>query len=182
VTDPNGNTTSYLYDDFHRLAHQVSPVTGTMTYQYDPAGNLVATTDARGTATARTYDASNRVLTSTSQLAGAATETVTYSYDSSAAGSFGKGRLARMTDPSGATAYTYERRGLLKSEGRTILGSAYGTAYQPLAHAEGAGGIRHRRVPVFGQRDRGPGGQSKPPAGPEATIAPDPALRARPQV
>ncbi|HLX11141.1 MAG TPA: carboxypeptidase regulatory-like domain-containing protein, partial [Thermoanaerobaculia bacterium] len=130
VTDPNGNTTSYRYDDFRRLERQDSPVTGTTTYQYDPAGNLVATTDARGAATSRTYDASNRLLTSTSRLAGAATETATYSYDSAAAGSFGRGRLAMMTDPSGATTYAYERRGLLKSEARTILGSAYGTAYQ----------------------------------------------------
>ena len=130
VTDPNANTTTYQYDDFHRLQRQDSPVTGTTTYRYDPAGNLIATADARGTVTARTYDASNRVLTSASQLAGAATETVTYAYDSAAPGSFGKGRLAQMTDPSGATAYAYERRGLLKSESRTILGSAYNTAYQ----------------------------------------------------
>jgi RHS repeat-associated protein len=130
VTDPNGNTTTYQYDDFHRLERQVSPVTGTTTYQYDPAGNLVSTTDARGATTTRSYDASNRVLTSASQLAGVATETVTYSYDSAAAGNFGKGRLAQMTDPSGATSYAYERRGLLKSENRTIQGSAYATAYQ----------------------------------------------------
>jgi len=129
VTDPNGNTTTYQYDDFHRLQRQSSPVTGTTTYQYDPAGNPVATTDARGAVTTRTYDASNRVLTSTAQLAGAATETVTYAYDSAAAGSFGKGRVAQMTDPSGATSYAYERRGLLKSETRTILGSAYGSAF-----------------------------------------------------
>ncbi len=139
VTDPNGNATSYRYDDFHRLERQDSPVTGTTTYQYDPAGNLIATTDARGAATARTYDASNRVLTSTSQLAGVPAETVTYSYDGAAAGSFGKGRLAQMTDPSGATAYAYERRGLLKSEARTILGSAYGTAYQYDANANRGG-------------------------------------------
>jgi RHS repeat-associated protein len=139
VTDRNGNTTSYRYDDFHRLERQGSPVTGTTTYQYDPAGNLIATTDARGAATTRTYDAANRLLTSTSQLAGAATETVTYAYDSTAAGSFGKGRLAQMTDPSGATAYTYERRGLLKSEARTILGNAYGTAYQYDANGNRSG-------------------------------------------
>jgi RHS repeat-associated protein len=139
VTDPNGNTTSYRYDDFHRLQRQDSPVTGTTTYQYDPAGNLVATTDARGAGTTRAYDASNRVLTSTSQLAGAVTETVTYSYDSATAGSFGKGRLAQMTDPSGATTYAYERRGLLKSEARSILGSAYGTAYQYDANGNRSG-------------------------------------------
>jgi YD repeat-containing protein len=130
VTDPNGNTTTYHFDDFHRLQRQDSPVTGTTIYSYDPASNLTATTDARGATTTRSYDASNRVLTSTAQLAGAPTETVTYGYDSAAPGSFGRGRLARMTDPSGATTYAYERRGLLKSESRMILGSAYGTAYQ----------------------------------------------------
>ncbi|MBV8200397.1 MAG: RHS repeat protein, partial [Acidobacteria bacterium] len=34
--------------------------------RYDPAGNLVATTDARGAVTTRSYDASNRVSTSAS--------------------------------------------------------------------------------------------------------------------
>jgi RHS repeat-associated protein len=130
VTDPNGNTTSYRYDDFRRLQRQDSPVTGATTYQYDPGGNLVTMTDARGAVTTRTYDPANRVLTSASQLAGAATEAVTYAYDSATPGSFGKGRLSRMADPSGATAYAYERRGLLNSESRTVLGSSYATAYQ----------------------------------------------------
>src|SRR5258708_39347099 len=121
VADPNGNTTSYHYDDFHRLERQDSPVTGATTYQYDPAGNLVATTDARGATTTRTYDASNRVLASASQLAGAATETVAYGYDGAAPGSFGKGRLAQMTDPSGATAHAYERRGFVNSEAPSLL-------------------------------------------------------------
>jgi RHS repeat-associated protein len=139
VTDANGNTTAYHYDDFHRLQRQDSPVTNTTTYQYDPAGNLVFTADSRGAVTTRTYDASNRLLTSTAQLAGAASETVTYAYDSPAPGSFGKGRLAQLTDPSGATAYVYERRGLLKSENRAILGSAYSTAYQYDANANRSG-------------------------------------------
>ncbi|HZF07956.1 MAG TPA: carboxypeptidase regulatory-like domain-containing protein [Thermoanaerobaculia bacterium] len=125
VTDPNGNVTRYQYDDFRRLARQDSPVTGATTYQYDPAGNLTSTTDARGAVTTRTYDASNRLLASTTQLAGSAAETVTYSYDAAAAGNYGKGRLAQMTDPSGSTTYTYERRGLLKGEVQTILGTPY---------------------------------------------------------
>jgi len=130
VTDPNGNTTRYQYDDFRRLARQDSPVTGTATYQYDPAGNLIAATDARGATTTRTYDAASRVLSAASQLAGSPSETVTYTYDVSGAGNYGKGRLASMTDPSGATAYTYERRGLLKGEVQTVLGMAYTTGFQ----------------------------------------------------
>jgi RHS repeat-associated protein len=130
VTDPNGNTTRYQYDDFRRLARQDSPVTGSTAYQYDPAGNLIASTDARGAVTTRTYDAANRTLSATSQLAGTPAETVTYTYDASAAGNYGKGRLASMTDPSGSTAYTYERRGLLKSEAQAILGTPYTTGFR----------------------------------------------------
>ncbi|HEX3527742.1 MAG TPA: carboxypeptidase regulatory-like domain-containing protein [Thermoanaerobaculia bacterium] len=139
VTDPNGNLTRYTYDDFKRLVRQDSPVTGITTYQYDPAGNLVSTTDARGAVAAKTYDASNRLLASTSQLAGSATETVTYAYDSAAPGSFGKGRLAQMTDPSGPTSYAYERRGLLKSEQRSLLGTNYTTGYQYDANGNRSG-------------------------------------------
>jgi len=130
VTDPNGNLTRYQYDDFRRLARQDSPVTGTTTYQYDPAGNLIASTDARGATTTRTYDPANRLLAATAQLAGAPSEPVVYSYDISGAGNYGKGRLASMTDPSGSTNYTYERRGLLKSAAQTILGTAYTTGFR----------------------------------------------------
>ncbi|HEX3529965.1 MAG TPA: carboxypeptidase regulatory-like domain-containing protein, partial [Thermoanaerobaculia bacterium] len=130
VTDPNGNRTTYLYDDFHRLARQQSPVTGVTTYRYDPAGDLLSTTDARGAVITRTYDPAGRMLSVASQLAGTATETVGYAYDDAAAGHYGRGRVARMTDPSGSTVYTYERRGLLKSEVRTILGATYTTGYQ----------------------------------------------------
>jgi YD repeat-containing protein len=41
VTDPNGNLTTYVYDDFGRMREQNSPVTGRTTYKYDEAGNLL---------------------------------------------------------------------------------------------------------------------------------------------
>ncbi|MCU1348637.1 MAG: repeat protein, partial [Acidobacteria bacterium] len=129
VTDPNGNVTSYSYDDFHRMQQQVSPVTGMTTYAYDAAGNLTSTTDANGAATARTYDPLNRVLTATSTRAGAATETVTWTYDDASSGSYGRGRLASIADPAGQTLYRYERRGLLRSEQRTTSGATYTTTF-----------------------------------------------------
>src|SRR5262249_39774403 len=60
---------------------------------------------------------------------GAATESVSYAYDDATAGRYGKGRRATMTDPSGSTFYSYERRGLLRSESRTILGDSYTTSF-----------------------------------------------------
>jgi YD repeat-containing protein len=110
------------------MTTQSSPVTGTTTYAYDPAGNLVSTTDARGATTTRSYDALNRLVTATSVL-GTSTETVTYGYDDATLGNYGKGRLGSMSDPSGSTRYAYERRGLLRSETKTILGDTYVTRY-----------------------------------------------------
>jgi YD repeat-containing protein len=116
VIDPNGNLTQYYYDDFDQLYRTISPVTGTTDYEYDAAGQLIATTDANGARTARLYDAMGR-LTSATSTRGMQSETVTWSHDT---GVFGKGRLSTMTDPAGTTTYSYERRGLLRSETRTF--------------------------------------------------------------
>ena len=134
VTDPNGNVTTYLYDDFGQMLRQTSPVTGVTTYAYDRAGQLLTTTlvdalpgDGRDTTTTttRAYDALGRVLSSSSVLAGQS-QSVSWSYDT---GTFGKGRLASMTDPTGTTAYAWDRRGLLLSETKTIGGAIHATRF-----------------------------------------------------
>jgi RHS repeat-associated protein len=129
VIDPNGNMTSYLYDDFGQLVRTTSPVTGATMYQYDAAGQLAASTDANGATTTRTYDALGRALTATSSRPGAATEVVSWTYDT---GTFATGRISSMTDPAGDTTYAYERRGLLREETRTFPDAtfAYTTAFQ----------------------------------------------------
>src|SRR6202140_2706299 len=129
VVDPNNNNTTYHADDFGRVTSQVSPVGGTTSYSYDPADNLVNVVDANSAQTASTYDALDRILSAVSTRTGYTTETVNWTYDSATSGNFGTGRLASITDPSGSTGYAYERRGLLKSEARTILGNAYSLAY-----------------------------------------------------
>lgn len=128
VTDPNGNVTTYSFDDFDRMKQQVSPVTGTTMYAYDSHGNLTSSTDANVATTTRTYDALNRVLTAVSRK-GTQSESVSWSYDDAEAGHFGIGRLAAMTDPTGSTTYVYERRGLLRTESKTIDGDTFVTSY-----------------------------------------------------
>lgn len=116
VTDPNGNVTSYVYDDFGQMISQQSPVTGVTSSGYDSAGNLTRTTDANGATTVRTYDVLSRVLSACSSRTGSDTETVTWTYDDATLGRYGIGRLASMDDPTGTTLYRYERRGLLSGE------------------------------------------------------------------
>jgi RHS repeat-associated protein len=123
VTDPNGNVTSYVYDDFGRMLWQTSPVTGTTTYSYDLGGNLVSTTSANSRTTVRTYDELGRV-TEADSTGGSATETVTWAYDSTDQ-HFGLGRLTLMSDPSGDTAYDYDRQGKIVSDGEGPTTYAY---------------------------------------------------------
>jgi RHS repeat-associated protein len=128
TTDPNGNTTTFSYDDFGRMQRQQSPVSGTTTYTYDVAGNNLTTTDANGAVTSRVYDALSRVTSSTATRDNTS-ETVTWTYDDQTAGNFGFGRMTAMSDPAGTTAYQYERRGLLRSEVKAINGATYTTTY-----------------------------------------------------
>jgi len=138
VTDPNGNITTYEYDDFGQMLRQLSPVTGTTSYVYDISGNLAAMTDANGAATTRTYDILDRVLSAVSIKPGAVTETVSWTYDDATAGRHGIGRATAMTDPAGTTTYAYERRGLLRREERTFAGTSapYVTRFTWSADAE----------------------------------------------
>lgn len=127
-TPPTASSNQF-FDDFGCLIKQVSTYTGTTTQTCDPAGNVTAKTDANGAAATTTYDALNRPLQQVSSRTGRPNETVTWTYDNATSGAFGIGRLASMTDPSGSTSYTYERRGLLASMMQHISVGVYATTY-----------------------------------------------------
>jgi RHS repeat-associated protein len=132
VTDPNSNATTYTFDDFRRMQSQpTSPVvTGVPTYAYDQAGNLLQSVDGNGASTARVFDWANRLESANSTPnGGGAQEIVTWKYDDATAGNYGKGRLAKMSDPIATTTYAYERRGLLRREVRTIGSNTYTISY-----------------------------------------------------
>ena len=60
---------------------------------------------------------------------GAPAETITWTYDSIAAGNKGKGRLTGVTDPSGSAAYTYNVLGQRTKVVRVTGGRTYQTSY-----------------------------------------------------
>jgi YD repeat-containing protein len=107
VTDPDGNATSFTYDNLGRKASEIDALVDnghgtnahpTTTYGYDAAGNLVQVTDPLGNITTTAYDALGRV-TSVTQAdpddAGAQTSPVTsYVYDAN-------GNTLSITDPNG---------------------------------------------------------------------------------
>ncbi|HZP93721.1 MAG TPA: DUF5675 family protein, partial [Burkholderiales bacterium] len=128
VTDPRTNATGYTVDALGNLNTQASPDTGTTINTYDAAGNVLTSQDAKGQTTTYSYDALNRVATATYQDGSQAL----YGYD---AGANGKGRLSSITEnaPGGAlqtqTLYTYDARGRLLTDTRSIGARNYLTQY-----------------------------------------------------
>jgi RHS repeat-associated protein len=96
MQDASGSTT-YSYDSRDRLLSKATPQ-GTLSYSYDPAGNLtnIHSNHAGGAAMDYTYDQRNRLAAVTD-----ANGTTTYSYDA-------VGNLAGFLYPNGVqTTYTY---------------------------------------------------------------------------
>ena len=143
VTDQRLNPTLYVYNGFGDLIQIDSPDTGVTVFEVDALGNVELKTDANGTATVYTYDLEGRVLTMSASAAsggggkgggkggggGGATYQVTYAYDDATPGNFGLGRLASVSDPSGATLFSYDDLGNVVEETRTIAGIDYVTGY-----------------------------------------------------
>jgi RHS repeat-associated protein len=104
---PNGITVAYTYDEASRLISQTytgpgGPL-GDLTYQYDTAGNQIATggsfarTLVPAAVTNSTYDAGNQQL---------AFGSLSQTFDAN-------GNLLTQTDPSGTTTYTWDARNRL---------------------------------------------------------------------
>lgn len=129
VTDPRGLATGYAVDGLGNLNTQTSPDTGTTSNTYDAAGNLLTQTDAKNQITTYTYDALNRVTSVTFHDG----SKHNYTYD---AGTNGIGRPTGIAElnPSlvtvGQIAYSYDQKGRVTSEVRTINGVAYTTGYR----------------------------------------------------
>ena len=130
VQDPINLTTTYTYDGLGNLVRLASPDTGIATYVPDAAGNVVGSTDARGLATTYGYDALNRRT-----LATFSGGSVVLEYDNTATGgAYAKGRLTKVTDPSGTTTYVYDAFGRVVRKTQTVGSDAtarsFTTSYQ----------------------------------------------------
>ncbi|MEE4331809.1 MAG: RHS repeat-associated core domain-containing protein, partial [Wenzhouxiangella sp.] len=97
ASDANG-TRTFSYDARDRLTGLTQADGSTLSYQFDPAGNLVQTATATQT-TDYSYDALNRMLTSTTGA-----EATEYGYDPN-------GNLVRLTRPNlSTTEHTHDSR------------------------------------------------------------------------
>jgi RHS repeat-associated protein len=126
--DQLGHTTSYVYDGFGDVIQVTSPDTGTAVYYYDSDGNLTKKVDAASITMNLTYDALDRVLTTT--YPADTSENVSYTYDQTGTGfSFGIGRLTSVSDMAGSLTRAYDERGNLLTEKRVNGSTTLTTSY-----------------------------------------------------
>jgi YD repeat-containing protein len=128
VEDNDSNTTTITYDWLSRKAVMTDPDMGSWSYSYDDNGNLTSQTDAKDQTITLTYDELNR-LTGKLYPQGSGMTDVTYTYDSTSGGNYGKGQHTGMTDAIGATSYKYDAWGRLIEEKRTIDSVDYTTQF-----------------------------------------------------
>ena len=127
VTDQKGVQTQYTYDGFNQLIQQSSPDSGTTFYWYDEAGNLTQKQDARSIETVYIYDALSRLTNQ--NFPTSANENISYTYDGTAQGENGLGRLTHVADPSGSTHYYYDHMGRVVRVDVQISGVSHSIQY-----------------------------------------------------
>ncbi|OHC26344.1 MAG: sugar-binding protein [Pseudomonadales bacterium RIFCSPLOWO2_12_59_9] len=118
VKDPRNVTTDYQYDGLGNLTQLSSPDSGINTYVHDAAGNVTQKNDARGVITLYQYDALNRLTKRTYPAKPALN--VTYAYDMTSGGNYGIGRLTALQDSGGLMGYSYDARGNLQQQARSL--------------------------------------------------------------
>lgn len=128
ITDPRGRQTTFVYDGFGDAIQQNSPDTLKTIYYYDPDSNLTGQNQSGINFSSATYDALDRLLTRT--YSADATLNVSITYDSAAAGyRRAIGHIASLTDQVGSLARSYDERGNITTDARTITGQLYSNAY-----------------------------------------------------
>jgi RHS repeat-associated protein len=128
----SGQTRTFVHDWLGRKTHETHPESGTTSYQYDAASRRILRSDARGVTTAYTYDTIDRLL-SVRYSGGAATPSVTYTYDQNGH----TGLRTEMQDGVGRVSYAYNAAAQIVSEQHTFNGitGSYTASY--LYDAEG---------------------------------------------
>ncbi len=130
TTDNAANETTITYDSLSRKTGMTDPDMGTWSYTYDLNDNLATQVDAKSQTISFTYDELNRVTLK--NLPSGETD-VTYDYDlapSTYSGQTGYwvGRLAKVTDASGAHEFKYDKQGRVIDDTKTVDSVAYAFA------------------------------------------------------
>lgn len=119
---PSCRQRTFSYDSLGRLLQAVNSESGTVSYSYDNAGNVLTRTDNRGIQTTLNYDALDRL---TQKSYSDLTSTVYLSYDSAYVTN-GLGRLASIANGSSVTTFSaYDAMGNVMASGQQTNAQNY---------------------------------------------------------
>ncbi len=96
-------TRTFAYSSLSRLLTAANPESGTISYGYDPNGNLTSKVDARSITTSYSYDHLNRVTQRSYSGGSITTPTVNYTYGLTAPA---VGKLTKVSSSVSTTEYT----------------------------------------------------------------------------
>ncbi len=124
-----GQARTFVYDALSRLTSAANPESGTVSYTYDGAGNVLTERDGRGGVATHAYDVLNRITETVYSGGGTgfdATPDVTYVYDAGATTNCkNKGRLTSVSTSVSTTSYgCYDAFGQVKASTQTTSGDA----------------------------------------------------------
>lgn len=130
-SDPDGLNTTYDIDALGNVTGLHSPDTGTTARSFDINGNRTGSTDATNVSQSSTFDADNRLLTTTYADT---TLNVQYKYDEAdsvtgCTGNLGKGHLTRVIEGNGGIVWCYDNRGNVLKKQQTIGTDTRTTTY-----------------------------------------------------
>jgi RHS repeat-associated protein len=126
-TDPRSIATTYVWNGFGEVIQETSPDAGTTVLVRDARGLVTQETDGRGTVSNLAYDTAGRLQTVS--YPATPNQIVTYTYDATAGGNRGVGRLTKVQHLGGNIQWTYDALGRIVTERRVLSGKAYTTAY-----------------------------------------------------
>lgn len=135
AVNQSGKLRSFFYNGLGRLTRATNPETGSVNYSYDPVGNLVSKTDARGVITCygilsgsqcqSSYDPLNRAPRKSYSDG---TPAVTYAYGSGR--DLSTGKLLSASNANSTTSYTnFNALGQPQASSQMTSGQTYGFAY-----------------------------------------------------
>jgi len=125
VEDHAGNDWTYSYDSLGRRTAASDPDLGSWSYVYDNAGRLTDQTDSRGQVTHNTWDAIDRMLTSTSRYGTGGAVTTIYTYDEARTGYFNVGRQTTLSDPDATIEQDFDAAQRLARKTYTVDSTDY---------------------------------------------------------
>ncbi|MCZ8322894.1 MAG: hypothetical protein O9296_15120, partial [Novosphingobium sp.] len=108
-SDPRSLQTTYVRNGFGEVIREVSPDRGTTTTTVNALGLPTQITDGRGIVENRTYDNAGRLLTRTFPAATA--ENVTITWDQTASGNRGIGRITQLVSQSSTIRWVWDALG-----------------------------------------------------------------------